>query len=372
VAWVIRPEQAYPQQVSLFDENEIGNLSATRRLYAPESAPTAKDLRTLIWEPLEPFLDGVTSIYFAPAGILHQINLGAIPVSATEILADRFKLHRLVSTRQILEKSRASSDIPTTALVFGGIRYESDSLALSTTNLISKNNESESIATRNRGALGDDWHFLDGSLKEAISIRKRLERAGAKVNFAEGFAASEGLFKTVTQQAPSPGLLHLATHGFFLTALDSTAQSGFSSAKNPMVRAGLIMSGANRVWNGAAPLIGQEDGILTALEISYLDLSGTTLAVLSACGTGQGAIEAGEGVLGLQRAFKMAGAHYVIMTLWNVQDHDAQQFMDYFYEAWLNQKQDIPEAFRRAQKQMRESHTKPFQPSAWAGFILLE
>lgn len=139
-----------------------------------------------------------------------------------------------------------------------------------------------------------------------------------------------------------------------------------------MARAGLVLSGANRVWSGDTPLAGQEDGILTALEISRLDLRGAELAVLSACGTGQGKIQAGEGVLGLQRAFKMAGVRYVIMTLWNVQDHDAQQFMGLFYTEWLSRAKSVPEAFHIAQKKMRALHAKPFQPMAWAGFLLLE
>lgn len=139
-----------------------------------------------------------------------------------------------------------------------------------------------------------------------------------------------------------------------------------------MARAGLVLSGANRAWSSGEALAGQEDGILTALEISHMDLSQTELAVLSACGTGQGKVEADEGVLGLQRAFKMAGTHYVIMTLWNVQDHDAQQFMALFYEAWLSQQKSVPDAFLAAQQKMRLLHNKPFQPMAWAGFVLLE
>ena len=77
-------------------------------------------------------------------------------------------------------------------------------------------------------------------------------------------------------------------------------------------------------------------------------------------------------MLGLQRAFKLAGTHYVIMTLWNVQDNHAQQFMDFFYEEWLTRQREIPEAFRLAQKQMHALYAKPFQPMAWAGFLLLE
>lgn len=374
MAWVLRAGDPHPQQVFLFEEKEIGQISATRRLYAPEPPPTGKNLHELLWKPLEPLLKGITTLYYAPAGILHQINLGAVPVSASAVLDDRFQLHRLVSTRQIISlKNATATPALHSALVFGGIRYESDSLALASTNSILENPVPDAITSRSRGASsGTEWRFLTGSLQEAVSVRQRLETAGAKVLFADGFRASEGYFKKSVQSVPAPAVLHLATHGFFVTAADSSAESGFATAENPMARAGLALSGANRVWSGGQPFEGQEDGILTALEISRMDLSGTELAVLSACGTGQGKIEAGEGVLGLQRAFKMAGVHYVIMTLWNVQDEDAQQFMDFFYSEWLTEKKSIPDAFRTAQQRMRAAHARPFQPMAWAGFLLLE
>jgi CHAT domain-containing protein len=310
-------------------------------------------------------------LYFAPAGILHQVNLGAIPVSFSETVADRLHLHRVISTRQIISiKSAPEFVAPASALVFGGIRYDSDSLALAPTNGIFEGNAGFLAGGNRSFSNSADWDYLAGSYQEAVSVRKRLNAVGAQVVFADGFQASEGYFKKSVQSAPS--LLHLATHGFFIASTDTTARTGFASAGNPMARAGLALSGANHVWSGNPAFEGQEDGILTALEISRLDLNGTELAVLSACGTGQGKVEAGEGVLGLQRAFKMAGTRYVIMTLWNVQDVQAQQFMDFFYEAWLQQKQPVPEAFRIAQLRMREMYSKPFQPMAWAGFLLLE
>ncbi len=374
MAWLIRPGDETPKQVFLFEEKEIGNLAATRRLYTLDHSFEGKNLHELLWKPLEPYLEGVSTLYFAPAGVIHQVNLGAVPVSASEVIADRLQLHRLVSTRQVITlKKTAGRTTPKSALVFGGIRYETDSLALAATNLLSSEKPLAAPTSQSRGAaFGEEWDFLGGTLKEATEVRNRLEKAGTKVIFADGFHASEGFFKKNVLTSRSPEVLHLATHGFFLTVPDTNARNGFATAGNPMARAGLILSGANRTWSSGEPLAGQEDGILTALEISRLDLSGTELAVLSACGTGQGKVEAGEGVLGLQRAFKMAGAHYVLMTLWNVQDQDAQQFMAFFYDEWLGQKKSIPDAFRVAQRKMRLLHSKPFQPMAWAGFLLLE
>ncbi|MBK7343811.1 MAG: CHAT domain-containing protein [Saprospiraceae bacterium] len=112
-----------------------------------------------------------------------------------------------------------------------------------------------------------------------------------------------------------------------------------------------------------------EDGILTAFEISQLNLTNTELVVLSACETGLGDIQGSEGVFGLQRAFKMAGVRYLIMSLWQVPDFQTQDLMTTFYAKWLEQGLPIPEAFRAAQLEMRDKYQSPY---FWAGFVLVE
>ena len=112
-----------------------------------------------------------------------------------------------------------------------------------------------------------------------------------------------------------------------------------------------------------------EDGILTAYEISQMNLDQTELVVLSACDTGLGDIEGNEGVYGVQRAFKIAGAKYLIMSLWQVPDLQTQELMTIFYTKWLKEGMEISEAFSAAQKAMREKYQDPYM---WAGFILVE
>ena len=137
-----------------------------------------------------------------------------------------------------------------------------------------------------------------------------------------------------------------------------------------MIRSGLILAGANQVWKGGKPLANTEDGILTAYEISQMNLSNTELVVLSACETGLGDIQGNEGVYGLQRAFKIAGVKYLVMSLWQVPDRPTQEMMALFYENWLEQKSSIPDAFRVAQDEMRARY--PDEPYKWAGFVLVE
>lgn len=368
VAWVVRPQDTYPHQVILFEEKEMRSMTAIRHVYSPQSSLSeGKNLQELIWNPLKASLQGVKTIYFAPAGILHQINFAAIPVSDRQVVSDLIQVHRLVSTNQVpdLKRSTTAYSAPERALVMGGILYDAEN------NMQMPSTTTSGAVLRNRdGTPYTDWSFLPGSQQEAVEVCNHLKEAGIYPVFADGRNASEELFKQTTQTTQS--LLHLATHGFFIQTPVSGASNGFASADNPMARAGLALAGANRVWRGATVDENQEDGILTALEISRLNLEGTELAVLSACGTGQGKMEAAEGVFGLQRAFKMAGVHYVIMTLWSIQDTHAQQFMNFFYDAWLQQKQRVPDAFQSAQQHMRLLYSRPNQPMAWAGFLLLE
>jgi CHAT domain-containing protein len=158
----------------------------------------------------------------------------------------------------------------------------------------------------------------------------------------------------------SPRILHIASHGFFLN--DGTPDGTSSYApENPMLRAGLALSGANLTSSGRA------DGILTALEASGLDLWGTRLVTLSACDTGIGEIRNGEGVYGLRRAFVLAGAETLVMSLWPVSDYIARDVMVMYY-AGLRSGLGRGEALRRARLTQLKRATRR-HPYYWAGFI---
>jgi CHAT domain-containing protein len=129
------------------------------------------------------------------------------------------------------------------------------------------------------------------------------------------------------------------------------------------------MAGDNNLWTGGIPLEYLEDGILTAYVVSLIDLSVTELVVLSGCETGLGDIKGNEGVYGLQRAFRIAGAKNILMSLWQVPDFATQELMTLFYTNWIKEKMDLPEAFRKAQATMRAKRPNPVY---WAGFVLVE
>jgi CHAT domain-containing protein len=162
--------------------------------------------------------------------------------------------------------------------------------------------------------------------------------------------ATENLIKT----SQSPRILHLATHGFFLP--------NQGKIKNPLLRSGLVLAGANLYDSG------DEDGILTALEASGLDLRGTQLVVMSACETGLGEVTDGEGVYGLRRAFTLAGVESQVMSLWSVSDDATQALMGQFYGHLVQDHQGRSEALRQAQLTLL-ANPQTANPYYWAAFI---
>ena len=145
----------------------------------------------------------------------------------------------------------------------------------------------------------------------------------------------------------------------------------YRASEDPMVRSGLMFSGSNVSWTGNPQKMIEEtgeDGILTAAEVSNMDLSNTKLVVLSACETGLGKIEGSEGTFGLKRGFKLAGVEQMIVSLWKVDDEKTMELMTLFYED-LTQSLNPVTSFEKAQKQMRETY--PTRPDLWAGFVLV-
>src|SRR4030095_9469901 len=171
-------------------------------------------------------------------------------------------------------------------------------------------------------------------------IKELANKAGSPVITLSGVTATEESFKALSSNK-SPSVIHIATHGFFFsdpkeqtdTAPMKFQTSGkvFRQSDNPLFRSGLAFAGANYKWTNK-PIEGIEDGVLTAYEVANMYLPSTKLVVLSACETGLGDIQGSEGVYGLQRAFKIAGVTYLLMSLWKVPDDATAEFMQIFYE----------------------------------------
>jgi CHAT domain-containing protein/tetratricopeptide (TPR) repeat protein len=336
-------------------------------------------LYELVWANIEKHgLEGIHTIFISPSGLLYRINIAAIGVSETDILSDRYQIVNMVSTRSIcLPATQYLSADNKRILLLGGVDFDAGGPGWDDPDV-----SMDLLAVRNanpgRTRYGT-WAPLIWTRKEVEQIHSTLFNHGYKVDLFTGEHASEDALKKAGQHNKvSPKIAHLATHGYFYAepGEPEDTQDGkpaFMLSGHPMIRSGLILAGGNTTWtqydaSDDLKLQG-EDGILTAFEISQLNLRNTELVVLSACETGLGDIQANEGVYGLQRAFKIAGVRYLIMSLWQVPDRATMTFMTEFYRNWLEHDLTITEAFRKTQRQMRDRF---FNPYDWGGFILLE
>jgi CHAT domain-containing protein len=392
-ALVLRADSPAPQFIPLLEEKQllrtmaqgnekttVGGFSAAySRGIDPVVIRQTEGLYQLIWQPLDTALAGIKTVYYAPAGLLHRISLEAVPLDSQQRLADRFQLVRMGSTRSLVAPDQPLRQ-GTEVVLYGGIYYEADTMSHQPGPGSSGSGEAQlSFALADRGSSGavEAWQYLPGTARELDDIAGVLIKQGFNPRRLDGWEASEESFKSMTNNRPSPRILHLATHGFFFpdphtsgSGAAGAVQAAFKVSDHPMIRSGLLLAGANDAWKTGKPQQpGLEDGILTAYEISQMDLRNTELVVLSACETGLGDVQGNEGVYGLQRAFKIAGAGYLIMSLWKVPDAQTAQLMSNFYSNWQERHMRIPDAFRAAQKQLRDAGLDPY---FWAGFVLLE
>ena len=418
-ALIVRKGSPKPEFIPLFEEKQLvilfqnstnaheGNHSGA--LYAsrganPVHSDMIYDLYDLLWSPMAKYLLDVRKIYYATSGLLYRINIDAIQLPGQDdMLASSYNLVQLGSTRQLVEPDQMKFS-SNNALLFGGLKFDFDTNKLVFDSVVQKSSTVQvvpGIAERNLTNRGESWGFLPGTAKEVNEIEALLRKESIEVTCLREYAGTEEAFKSIGQVGQSPRILHMATHGFFFpdpertiftsegvvqdsVTKERTEKSAtprlkmefktnehiFKISEHPMLRSGLILAGGDYAWHtGKSFRDGLEDGILTAYEISQMNLSNTELVVLSACETGLGDIQGNEGVYGLQRAFKIAGVKYIIMSLWQVPDKQTSMLMTTFYKKWLEDKMSIPDAFLAAQKELREIGLDPYQ---WAGFVLIE
>lgn len=390
-ALVLLPDKPEPLFIPLFEEKELesilgkdahASMEKVMHVYSPTQEggginTQQKNLTDLIYTPLKSTLQGVKKIYYSPSGLLHRINFDAIPLGLDKVWSDQQDLVLLQSTRQLVIPQDVKPG-PNNAVLFGGITYNRDTtLTQKITSTVSTSTGELSFRRVDSTLRGGSWKELSGTIQEIQQVNKTLQKADIKTQIFTGTYASEESIKQLGEGGvPSPRILHIATHGYFFPDPASTPLSHlgdnepvFKISNHPMLRSGLILAGGNAGWKGEKIPEGKEDGVLTAYEISQMNLSTTELVVLSACETGLGTIKGNEGVYGLQRAFKIAGAKHIMMSLWQVSDKHTAKFMNLFYKKWLEEKLSIGGAFHAAQKSMRASGLDPF---FWAGFVLVE
>jgi CHAT domain-containing protein/tetratricopeptide (TPR) repeat protein len=403
IALVVTPESKNPEFVVLGEAQKLEsapmasyrvNVALTRGVSAepaPEDAstPAATAAGTsaaydAFWKPLEPALENVKRVYVSPDGVLNQVPIGLLADSNGKLLLEKYEIRYVNSTKDLLRPKHSATS--KTAVLLGNPKFdlsEAEQRA-ALTKLGMAAAPAAPAATLTPVAMqsgqtpatvrGSSLNPLPSTQVEVDAIDKLLKTAGWQVTpYTDDRALEE-----VMQRVRSPRVVHIATHGFFLTDQEVVQQSKASGGQHiaiadPMLRSGLFFAGANRIRSGTAPAAGLTDGMLTAYEASQLDLEGTELVVLSACETGLGQQSNGEGVFGLRRGLQEAGADAVLMSMWSVPDRETQELMGLFYANWLGG-MEKPEAFRQAQLKERETVRQRYGkdlPFYWGAFVLV-
>jgi CHAT domain-containing protein len=307
----------------------------------------ARALDEKIMQPLRPLLGSATQLLISPDGALNLIPFEALVDRQDRYLIETFLCSYLTSGRDLLRLQFARKSETAPLLVanpmFGGRNPINQN--------ITKDNNLRSVTTASD--LSKVYFApLSGTGEEAQAIKSFFKEA----TVFTGKDATESKLK----QIAAPRILHIATHGFFLTDVP-TSKNPDTTIQNPLLRSGLAFAGAN------ARQSGNDDGILTALEASGLNLWGTKLVTLSACDTGLGAIQNGEGVYGLRRAFFLSGTESLVMSLWSVSDYTTREIMTNYYKN-LKQGSGRAEALRAVKLKMIKNPSRA-HPFFWASFI---
>lgn len=341
-------------------QNEIDSLYAFSN----------KTLYYIIWEKLEPYIPVGSTVYYSPTGYISKINLSALS-NGNKRLSEVYVFHEVSTTALIDEVKRSAGIGCQNAALYGDINYyENVDFMAERAKPYSMYTSGELLATRSlsRGA----WDLLPGTKEEVGTIAEMLRGKGINVYMFTQNDANEESLKAF--DGHSPEIIHIATHGFYFPPEEDVTYSFFNGLHSytqkdySMLYSGLLFAGCNNSWTGKEIVEGVEDGILTADEISRLDLSGNKLIVLSACNTGLGDIDNVDGVFGLQRGLKRAGAKTILMSLWKVPDEETKELMRMFYKELLNG--NTPhKSLKIAQKQLMAKGKSPYY---WAGFILLD
>jgi tetratricopeptide (TPR) repeat protein/CHAT domain-containing protein len=383
-AYVVRPNQKEPEFVKLFEQVQLDSLmladdvaSMMAKIYQPSDSA----LYNLVWKPITGYLGDAKKVYIAPSGKLHKLAFAAIGDGTGHVLSDKYEIHQVLSAQDFVYPSSPvvfnSDDKSTTISIamFGGINYDQskttasdkDSVLFSPLSLLSKGLD-----------RGSSFGYLPATKKEIESIQSQFKQNSKTTSSYSGLEATEAALRSL-EGDKAPKILHIATHGYFApdpkedrnkSQVSMMGQENrYTAADNPLLRSGLMMAGSNASWKGTVTLPGEEDGILTAQEVSNLNLLNTQLVVLSACETGLGDIKGREGVFGLQRAFRLAGAKYLLLSLWRIPDEETSEYMQLFYSELLKQN-DITKAYKSTQTIMRQNN--PNSPMNWAGMVLVE
>ncbi len=378
VAFVLNPDDRAPTLIPLGAAGPIDSLivdwRAEMRPILTES-PSARmrsvndlgsRLRRRIWDPVAPHVTGVSTVFIVSDWLLDLVDFHALPTAEGDgYLVQRDPEMRFLNTERSLRESNDPASAGSVAMIVADPSFDESGVA-------------PDLVAAMRG-IGDEcdepetFAPLNRTAEEAASVASIWSDGGG---MSRVFLAVDASERRVREGIRGASVVHFATHGFYLggscvrsaaiTAEGHATAIGAVQQLDPLVRSCLVLSGANRPFESH-----DTDGLLTAEEIVALDLRGVDLAVLSACETGLGTLVVGESAWGLPRAFQLAGARSVVMSLWKIHDAVAVGWMRRFYAAYLDGDRDVQRAVREASRALlaeRERQGGPHHPFYWSGF----
>ena len=377
IAYVLSRE-GEPLWADLGDAESI-NADVARLLTALKCAPTvnnihacasvtqvkdlARALDERVMHPIRKLLGDARQVFLAPDGALNLVPFAALVDESGRYLVEQFSLTYLTSGRDLL-RLQFNNESRQSPLIIADPLFDS-------------NETGRRPALARGGIRARHRSDMERGYFSPLPVTAREARAISALLTDARVLTRAHATEAALKQASSPSLLHVATQGFFFPALPREASDDgekrgldegaweFAYSENPMLRSGLALVGAN-----IGRSEGGEDGILTALEVAGLDLWGTKLVVLSACDTGVGKVEAGEGVFGMRRALMLAGSESQVLSLWQILDEATSELMVSYYKRLLAG-EGRSEALRQTQLEMlrsenRDGHSHPYY---WAAFI---
>ncbi|MCS7078049.1 MAG: CHAT domain-containing protein [Bacteroidia bacterium] len=338
IALIVKKDSQYPDVVIFNNGNQFENEHIIRYRRSITTKIQDKESYDVFWKPIAQKLKGIKTVYFSPDGIYHQINLSTLYNPETKkYVFDEVQVINVTSTKDITETRKFYAK---NNFLIGNPKFNLE------LNLQNNEKPSEQRSIENLSQL-------EGAEREVKEISTFLQNSTTVV----GIDATEEYVKSIK----NPRILHIATHGYF-------KKGQYQSNMQAMLNAGLLFAGVIDYDKMEIRPLDKEDGKLTAFEVMNMELDSTELVVLSACETGLGQASK-EGVYGLQRAFKIAGAQSIIMSLWKVNDEATQLLMTKFYENWQKKGMLKRKAFETAQKDIRKRYREPYY---WGAFVMIE
>lgn len=325
VCYEIRRDHKFPMVHYICNGSELDSLLTLENhrwgnLYSGESGA---EMASIIGNPLRKIIGDSKTVYYVPYGVFHKLAIEAILLDG-ERLGDTCPFYRLSSARELVAENAMQPS--NSAQLYGGLDY------------------------------GDDIKPLARSMQEVTEISDMMDGVMER----QTLVADKGTKESFMQMnCDAPNIIHLSTHGFYYSPTDHNLPSSLHGYNDAMSLSGLVMSGGS---------LSSRLGLLTADEVAQCNLSNTDIACLASCNSGQGEVTA-EGIYGLQRAFKKAGAKAVIMNLWEASDVATQCFMTNFYSDLINGSKDRHKAFQYARDEVRKKYSSPFY---WAGFVMVD